>query len=183
MHTGRSLTENTIPYVVLIQFDFWWWCAQSCSKHVEDYYNNLIKQLNCASSWSFTQNHVQQGGIKVKYYFWWFLVIYTENEPFANCAQMWTEKLKKKYILLVSELSNLYLPIQLQRKCGSVVPWILSRYAVCTPLLNIPFHLTSECKSRRCFNHCLVLLAILPILTINIICQCTYMYFSRHKAV
>jgi len=39
LHTERSLTENTIPDAVLIQFDLLM-IAQSCSKHVEDTNNN-----------------------------------------------------------------------------------------------------------------------------------------------
>jgi len=39
LHTGQSLTENTITEAVLIQFDLLMMWAQSCSKRVEDYSN------------------------------------------------------------------------------------------------------------------------------------------------
>ena len=36
-----------------------WWCANDCSKHVENW-NKCIRKKNCASSWLFTKKWIQQ---------------------------------------------------------------------------------------------------------------------------
>ena len=41
LHTGRSLTENTVPDAVLMQFDLLM-MGKSGSKHVEDYNNECV---------------------------------------------------------------------------------------------------------------------------------------------
>jgi hypothetical protein len=105
--------------------------------------------------------------IKVKYYFWWFTLKMTASPILHKGGQI----NKTKYHLLVSELSKLYLPIHLQRKCVAVTPCSLSRNTVWIPLFHVAFRLASERKSRRRFSHYHVFLDILSVLTINIFCS------------
>ena len=42
LHTGQSLTENTIPDAVLMQFDLLMMSTELLSKHVEDYNHKPI---------------------------------------------------------------------------------------------------------------------------------------------
>ena len=64
----------------------WWW-ARRCSKHVEDCNKRIIKQKNCASSWSFTK--------VMKFYVWYFYVNFSTHSDFetgsdALCADVCT---------------------------------------------------------------------------------------------
>ena len=55
LHTKRSPTQSDI-YQMLYWYNwFSWWWARGCSKHVENW--NKYTGKNCASSWSFTENH------------------------------------------------------------------------------------------------------------------------------
>jgi hypothetical protein len=56
LHKKRSPTQSDI-YQRLYWYNwFSWWWARGCSKHVENW--NKYIEKNCASSWSFTMNHL-----------------------------------------------------------------------------------------------------------------------------
>jgi len=55
-HTERSLTQSDIYQMLYWYNSFSWWWTRGCSKHVENW--NKYIEKNCASSWSFTKNHV-----------------------------------------------------------------------------------------------------------------------------
>ena len=64
--TGRSLTVNTVPDAVLIQFDLLMMSTQLLETCVEAYNNRSIIYRNCASSWSFTESYQQNQQNKQK---------------------------------------------------------------------------------------------------------------------
>jgi len=61
LHTKRSSTQGDI-YQMLYWYNWfsWWWWARGCSKRAENW--NKYIEKNCASSWSFTKNHIKMHG-------------------------------------------------------------------------------------------------------------------------